>query len=1658
MASEKNKAIRLIEYLGELAKLRSKIVRDIGAYQKILWLHEIPKEQKYCYTRVWGIEDDIDEDIWIEIKKDQEPQLPAIPDICEKWVNHDTLFDADSVPELSGKIIEQVEELDNESGETIVLNRTVQLIDNPQIQAEWEEYLHEKWTPWKELHARWQSIHKVYSILFNIYQDQLKLGEEYELAVGIGLLAWKTPGGHLVRRHLITAKASISFEAHLGKFTVRPSTDGSQLDVELDMLDIEEQPPNIKRIVDDGLKSANDNLWDRSSTNILLKAVTNSLAEKGEGDYFPEKIVPTSNNSPEKPVVEYAPALFLRKRSIRGLETTLEEIKKQVEKDSIIPHEFLDLCELDEIDRGSGENLGDEKSQAIPESDGRIYFPLPSNDHQRRIIDTLNNNKGVLVQGPPGTGKSHTITNLICHLLATGKRVLITAKTPRALQVLENMLPEAIKPLCINLLGSGILERTSLEASVRNILSRQDGWNVRDVSQRIDNLEQQIHRLQKDKADTDYKLRALREQETFTHNVAEGAYSGTAAKIAMQLQKESAQHSWFSDKIPTDQVFPLSIEEVDILCSALITLSAEQEKELGLLVPASDDLPSTDTLQKLLATEKSSLSKLSASRSLLTSPEGKAVQQSNPKIVAELVDSINSLKAAVESIRKRPMPWIKKAVFDMLSDNDMPWKELLQLSKRERSKKDLKAHALDIDGVSIRIPKNIDRDKLYHDVRSLYQHFDKGGKIGRGPFKPKIVQENYYIIKNIQVDGRECSSKTTLRKLRSYLYVTKTLNNIWALWSGKAEKEQDSLVLQIAEIDELHEALGNIVALYNLVELAKENIRRINGLSTPAWHDHDSESLHNLLDICQAATARFDLLEAREKLKKIENHLSSIINQEKVHPIGHQIHYAFQKRDIELYRKLCKETDTLCEAKEIVQRKNAVLQKLATTAPTIAETIISTPDKNLWVQRLRNMEKAWAWARGKAWLEDYMEADNFDSLERKSNRLDEDIRKYLAELAGDKAWKFCFSRMKESHRRHLIGWEQAMKKLGKGTGKHAPRHRRTAQQHLHECRDAVPAWVMPLHRVYETVRPEPSLFDVIIVDEASQCGPEALPLMYLAKRILVVGDDKQISPDAVGINREHMHRLMREYLFDFKHDDLFDVENSLFDHGLRRFNNRISLREHFRCMPEIIRFSNDLCYHTGPLIPLRRYPPNRIEPLKAIHVSSGYREGKFNRVINRPEAETLVESVLACCRDERYKNKTMGVIVLQGEAQAYIIENMLLDKLGAEEMERRRLVCGHAYSFQGDERDVIFLSMVAAPNERIGTLTKAADQRRFNVAASRAKDQMCLFHSVTQNDLSESCLRRRLLEYFYDPVSQITKALGANAEELREMAHRADRKIESPPSPFDSWFEVDVALQIATKGYRVIPQYPFAGKRIDMVIEGSQTQLAVECDGDFWHGPEQYEKDMERQRMLERCGWQFYRVRECEYNIDSENALEPLWQQLNKVGIAPISGSPKEGTKPFDGDIDNTEESTSFFESTASRSPHSGDSGSTVKAVNNNSKDDEKISAIKKHEASSLESVHPTDIQNALTIQSAIIRDTIIAILEESPNHSCIKEKLTTNILQKWNIKTRSKPRERFSRRVNRAVSYLDREGYVEIYKSKNVRVRLSGRPYPRQMRLKDVD
>ncbi len=1490
--NDKDKARRLLDYLTHLARLGASVVRSIDSYPHLLWLHEIPNIEKFCVTQAQNQSVEYDPSVWIEVRKFKEPVLDKVPEVCASWVDETTLYNTDNVPELLTSITVEEEQPNPDASQREFVSKTLNLSDHPDVTKAWEEFFDGKWYPWAQMHQQWQSVHKIYTRLFSIYQEQQKLGEQYELLLGAGLLSWQTPSGQFIRRHLLTARAALVFEPNLGKFTVISATEGAQLAIELDMLDIEDQPLNSGQLAKEALLSAEDNPWNRESVDLVLNILANSFADKGQGEYHPDHLEPCQSKAQSKPIVDYAPALILRKRSARGLEQVLSEIRRQIDQDGKIPPQIADICELECEHHDSGIDEEDRRSQA----DESLFFPLPSNEQQREIVDKLRATTGVLVQGPPGTGKSHTIANLICHLLATDKRVLVTAKTPRALQVLHQKLPPQIQPLCISLLGSGVEEQRSLESSVSAIMSKQNGWNDGVENQQIERLQEKLNQLRAERAELDYRVRSIREEETFQQNIVDGRYRGTAAKIALQIKKESAEFDWLPDTIAFDTAIPLSHDAINEICEVLSSVTPELERELEMAIPDPvKHLPSQEVFDLLVSQEARARKLYSNGERFPSIPCGRMLENANLDQLHCIIEAASNLVAAVESIRKRPMPWIEQAVYDMLTDKDTPWKELLGVMSHNIE--GLKDRARKVDVYSLSIPVELDHKKLLFNAKTLKGHFDAGGKISWGLFKPKIIRENRYLLENVAIDGQQCNSSVALGKIIEYLTVEQQLEYLWSLWTDRVARKNGPLFMQVAELEESQEALVKVVALYDLLESAKDSVSKVQGLEQPLWSN--SELVSDFLYACDAVIAKHDLQDIQGELEQHLATIRSFANRLDAHPIAHQAVSLIRERQTDQYLSLIKDIEHLRDQSELLRCVKHNLDMLAKVAPKLANELYTDPKKEKLRSRLKQIDQAWAWARANAWLRNFLNKEDMPSIESRLQQIDRDINECLAELASIRAWKYCFAKMEESHRRHLMGWQQAIRKIGKGTGKHAPKHRRDAQQHLNKCKDAVPAWIMPLHRVYETIQPSPGMFDVIIVDEASQCGPEALPLLYLSKRLLVVGDDKQISPEGVFVGRNQIHRLMLELLPDFSHADSFDVDSSLFDHGKLRFNNRIVLREHFRCMPEIIRFSNDLCYHDTPLIPLRQYPPQRLEPLKLVHVSSGYREGQGPKVINLPEARAIVDSIVECCSDPRYADKTMGVIVLQGDAQASIIENMLLESLGAEEMERRRLICGNPYSFQGDERHVIFLSMVAAPNEKIGAFTQAADQRRFNVAASRAQDQMWLFHTATRNDLSDFCLRKRLLDYFENPKSIINKALGEDADQLQKAAYAANRQIEKAPHPFESWFELDVALKIASRGFRVVPQYPVVeNKRIDLVIEGTKSQLAVECDGDFWHGPDRYEEDMGRQRMLERSGWRFHRIRECEFNANPDKSLLRLWQQLDLLGILPVTDSVSTNQRP----------------------------------------------------------------------------------------------------------------------------------------------------------------
>jgi very-short-patch-repair endonuclease len=182
----------------------------------------------------------------------------------------------------------------------------------------------------------------------------------------------------------------------------------------------------------------------------------------------------------------------------------------------------------------------------------------------------------------------------------------------------------------------------------------------------------------------------------------------------------------------------------------------------------------------------------------------------------------------------------------------------------------------------------------------------------------------------------------------------------------------------------------------------------------------------------------------------------------------------------------------------------------------------------------------------------------------------------------------------------------------------------------------------------------------------------------------------------------------------------------------------------------------------------------------------------------------------------------------------------------------------------------MFLSMVA-DRRNCKALSGSMFDQRFNVAASRAQDRMYLVRSVVASDLSDKDIRASLLSHFDKPMA-------LNTEDTTKLIDLCE-----------SGFERDVYTELTRRGFRVIPQVKTGAYRIDMVVEGAgDVRLAIECDGDEYHGPDKWAHDMNRQRILERAGWVFWRCFASTWTLRRDEVVHELCERLKLMGIEPL--------------------------------------------------------------------------------------------------------------------------------------------------------------------------
>jgi DNA polymerase III delta prime subunit len=1457
----------LFEFLARAQQLKNQPPRTVDAYRRdgaVLWLAELPSHP--AVRAAHRAEDPGPDEPLLSI--DRVPRLdPPIPDeSLAPWLSG-PLDDPDTPPqprsttEFGGVSVEAPAEVRERADAFLAL-----------------------WQEWAERELSNRAVRVAYSELFSAYVTVSGNPEDLEVVTGTGCLAW-TPAGHpTVRRHLLTAPAVIHFDDDTGRLSVRRLESADAIDVELDMLDpgLVANPAHVNEIRAEAALFESHPLH-RNDIGGLARRLVHTLDAGGE--YSDADAVPEAAT---RAVAAFAPALICRRRSQRGLVEIFQTIVDQLSETGEVPDGLLPLIDprhTPRVDRDPAEG-------ALVMVDDDPFLPLPVNDVQLRILRQVDTRAQTLVQGPPGTGKTHTAAALISHLLAQGKRVLVTAQTDRALREVRDKLPAEIKPLSVGVVGTSREDMSDLKVAVAHIAATATEHDPVAARDRVAACLDAIELLRRERVALHQKLVLAREQEVREHEHA--GYRGTLAAIARQLQAGADRHGWLAALVPVASASTPALSDDELVEWRGYLIDAEliaDEPESGLRLP-SVALPEPGAFADLVAAARAAGEAASAHADLKRHNAFAAVSRLSPAARAELRLRLHQLTAEADDLARRREAWMNDALTDVLTGRAGIWQaRAAQLGELIQRASVLTGQL----GPVLRIEvSGGDVSPLVPLASTVYAYLQGGGTIRTGPdgsakigaLTAKPVKSAQPVFDRVRVDGLPPTTVGALGAFLTWVEASKIVSALDRSWpEGVAVPREDPLGERVqwhaTELAQLH----RLLRLADALEHEQRGLAGL-GIPRPDWTDLDAVRTYaSLVDAAEAVDAS---TAAEEPLRRLEEVLAETSRWADAAPCAGELLAAVRTRDHDRYALAHRRMVRLLEVRRTVGRRDHLRAKVVAELRAAVERDPVDPQ---WNERLPAFSSAWAWASTRGWLLEQTVTD-VNALQAQIGFTEERIRRQVETLAATRAWSHAVSpdRLTGQARANLEHYAYLVRRLGKGTGRYATQRRAEVRAAMDACRPAVPVWIMPIYRIAEQLQIRQNMFDVVIVDEASQAGLEATFLQYLAPKMVVIGDDKQVSPTAVGVDQQQLRDLAGQYLADDPFRAAWqDPQRSLFDEAKMRYRGLLTLTEHRRCVPEIIAFSNRVAYEPDGirLIPVRQYGADRLEPVVAVHTPAGYVEGATGTKINPVEVDAIVEQLEKCLADPRYDGLTFGVISLLGSAQAKAIEKRLLERVAPEDWAARRLQCGDSAAFQGAERDVMFLSMVAAPRpgERAAVLSRDLFVQRYNVAASRARDQMWLFHTIPPSTLDNpEDMRFQLLDHCYTIINH---RRGADDRGLLGPVLE-DRLVD----PFASVFEQRVANQLLALGYTVVPAYPSEPHPLPLVVVGAKSRLAIDCHGDTWQGPAVYERQLAQRRDLERCGWPFFRIRESAFHINTSAVLADLTTTLRDLDIHPATERP----------------------------------------------------------------------------------------------------------------------------------------------------------------------
>lgn len=1428
---------KLFEYLREIYKLKTRVIMDYNKYEKNIDI-DVFKNNFSNIVDIHEFSPNISENEEYFLIKyiSDEMQFPMIPEDIKPYIDI------------------------TENG--IVLQNDVEISE--EITKRYKDYINE-YEKTKKTNSLIQKNNEIYEYLYTIQRKKEEYDAKIEVVFCKGLFVYKPSENSInstIRRHVFEAPVIIDINQKNNTIYLRLDRQ-TRCNIESNFVSalkgfkIKEQNNlyKLKEKIQEKFENAEIINFDE-----LFEEYLNTITFRYE--YVKDSYY--SAVEEEKCYIFNKDSIIVRKKQPTIWLDDINNILKYMEENGKLDldNKLIDL--ILETNTGAIDELLNSKIE-----NDRILFPLPSNDEQFRVVNQTQNSNLVLVQGPPGTGKSHTITNMISTYVANGKRILVTSEKSKALDVIKDKLPKEIQDLSMTLLSDSKTDK-ELVRSVQRVLEKyKDKSYLSLYKERIEKLEQELDSNNRKQNENQKKIIQIlvnnmednKEELQQLANIELNSYRLIDIAKFLEEHKEyniiSDNNNFKSLEFNKEFLFEFNIivEELKELKKFVI----EREYDLPKDLDFDTYLHSIERLNEL---EKKLID-----NSIKEGINEKIAQNYDLSIILDILNQLIKLENLYgkQYIQDNCnfVPRIKNV--ENIINFCLEQKDFIEQVETE----------LIGNSVKYNESNRFEYSKALNKINEKLLNDGKISFIEKIQLKKELELVSEILINNKKFEFEEVNDKNLkliLSKIQYDIKVNRVIDDINSVLKKSTLFDNINKDEFSRKIDEVVNVLTSFVKYTEYVTNIKNALKDIFRGNKNIEREINDENFVIILELVEKTLNYEKIIEIKEDYNNLLKELED--KTLKTRYVFEELINAVKEKNIEKYsneyQKIQRIYGVSNKYKEI---ENKYKNETENYKMFIVDYIDMEENQRLGI--LNEFESIFNYYKIKMFLY-YKELNNshFSNIFEENKKLKKEEKDIIIKLIAEKSWYSQIDKMNSSTCRNLAEWMQLKTKLGKGTGKRANIIRKEMQEKMKVAKDAFPIWIMPVDKVIEqypfNVSPQ---FDVIIMDESSQSSILSITALLRGRKCIIVGDDKQISPIEVGINLDDLKALQNEFLSQTCLGVGFDMETSLYDIAQNVCGSKkVVLKEHFRCLPEIIEFSNSNFYGNEINCLKIRGKENTIkEPIKSIFVEGAtVKRISASNLLNEKEVNKIIDILKEIENDYSYKDKTIGIIALQNSTpHINYIYSEIWKNFSSEFMNERKIKVGNAYDFQGDERDVIILSMVTSKIQEDGevnhimAMTKKEYERSFNVAASRAKEQSILVYSVKPEELNNNCLRYKLINYYLTYKN--------NKQEKKE-------------NEFFSDFELDIYRELKRKNIDLISHFKIGKYMLDFIIENNDgKKIAIECDGDIYNTEKEYETEMKKQEVLERCGWTFIRIRASQYYFNKEKCIDEIMKKINTI-------------------------------------------------------------------------------------------------------------------------------------------------------------------------------